>query len=124
MTDLSSAEFAAVANVDDIAEGQLLSVKTPAGEPICLVRHNGEIHAVSDCCTHSEFPISDGSLRPDGSVECTWHGARFDCRTGSVLKGPAEDSLPVYAVKVEQGRIFVGPRKSRGNGNADLGPGT
>ena len=111
MIDSSSNDFHPVADVADVAEGELVSVKSANGEPVCLVRHRGEILAVSDCCTHSEFPISDGSLRADGSVECTWHGARFDCRTGAVLKGPAEDPLPVYAVKVEGGKVLVGPRK-------------
>jgi len=107
----TDAGFFPVANVEDVAEGELLAVKTPGGEPVCLVRHRGEIHAVSDCCTHSEFPISDGSLRPDGSLECVWHGALFDCRSGAVRKGPAEDPLPVYEVKVEGGKVLVGPRK-------------
>jgi 3-phenylpropionate/trans-cinnamate dioxygenase ferredoxin component len=111
VVDSSNADFHPVADVEDIGEGQLLSVRTPGGEPVCILRHRGEIHAVSDCCTHSEFPISDGSLGPDGTLECTWHGARFDCRTGAVLKGPAEDPLPVYDVKVERGRVFVGARK-------------
>ncbi len=111
MVDVPNAEFHPVAEVDDVAEGELLTVKTPTGERVCLLKHRGEIHALSDCCTHSEFPISDGSLRADGSLECTWHGARFDCRTGAVLKGPAEDPLPVYEVKVEAGRVLVGPRK-------------
>jgi 3-phenylpropionate/trans-cinnamate dioxygenase ferredoxin subunit len=104
-------DFHPVANVDEVDEGELLSVKTASGEPVCLVRHRGEFHAVSDCCTHSEFPISDGSLSADGSLECTWHGARFDCRTGTVLKGPAEDPLPVYDVRVEGGKVLVGPRR-------------
>lgn len=118
MSQSTNSQFHPVADVDDVAEGELLSVKTPGGEPVCLLKHNGEIHAVSDCCTHSEFPISDGSLGPDGSLECTWHGARFDCRTGAVQKGPAEDPLPVYEVKVEGGKVFVGPRKRH------WGPGT
>jgi len=113
MADQTSPDFHTVADADDVGEGELLSVKTPAGEPVCLLRHDGEILAVSDCCTHSEFPISDGSLRPDGSVECTWHGALFDCRTGAVLRGPAEDPLPVYDVKVEGGKVLVGRRKRR-----------
>ena len=33
-------------------------------------------------CTHAEFLLSDGTLRNDGTLECAWHGARFDCRTG------------------------------------------
>jgi 3-phenylpropionate/trans-cinnamate dioxygenase ferredoxin subunit len=89
----------------------MLAVKAPNGEPVCIVKHRGEVYAVSDCCTHSEFPISDGSLRPDGSLECAWHGALFDCRTGAVRKGPAEDPLPVYEVTVEGGTVMVGPRK-------------
>ncbi|MFN2565478.1 MAG: Rieske (2Fe-2S) protein [Gemmatimonadaceae bacterium] len=117
---MSKSDFHPVADVDDIAEGELLSVKTPVGEPVCLLRHRGEIHAVSDCCTHSEFPISDGSLRPDGSLECTWHGARFDCRTGAVLKGPAEDPLPVYEVRLDGRTVLVGPRKR----SSEPGPGT
>ncbi len=120
MSHSTNSDFDPVADVDDVGEGELLSVRAPNGEPVCLVRYKGEIHAVSDCCTHSEFPISDGSLRPDGSLECVWHGARFDCRTGVVLKGPAEDPLPVYAVKVEGRSIFVGHRKGRsepGTGN-------
>ncbi|MDQ3950658.1 MAG: non-heme iron oxygenase ferredoxin subunit [Gemmatimonadota bacterium] len=111
MPQSTNSLFHPVADIDDVAEGELLGVKTPGGEQVCLFRHRGEIHAVSDCCTHSEFPISDGSLGPDGTLECTWHGARFDCRTGAVLKGPAEDPLPVYEVKVDSGKVLVGPRK-------------
>jgi nitrite reductase/ring-hydroxylating ferredoxin subunit len=111
MSHSTNSDYYPVADVQDVAEGKLVSVKTPDGEQVCLFRHDGEIHAVSDCCTHSEFPISDGSLGPDGSLECAWHGARFDCRTGAVRKGPAEDPLPVYEVKVEAGRVLVGPRK-------------
>jgi nitrite reductase/ring-hydroxylating ferredoxin subunit len=117
---LSDPEFHEVAKLEDLAEGDLLAVRTASGEPVCIVKHRGEIHAVSDCCTHSEFPISDGSLRPDGSLECTWHGALFDCRTGAVRRGPAEDPLPVYEVKVEGSKVLVGRRKR----DADLGPRT
>ncbi len=114
---MSEADFQPVADVDDVAEGELVGVTTASGEQVCLVRYRGEIHAVSNCCTHSEFPISDGSLRPDGSLECTWHGALFDCRTGAVRKGPAEDPLPVFDVKLEGGKVLVRPRKR----NRELG---
>jgi 3-phenylpropionate/trans-cinnamate dioxygenase ferredoxin component len=113
VADVSNDDFEQVADAEDIAEGELVAVTTPGGVPLCLVRHRAELYAVSDCCTHSEFPISDGSLGPDGTLECTWHGARFDCRTGAVLRGPAEDPLPVYEVKVERGKVYVGPRKRR-----------
>ncbi len=113
---MSDSDFYPVANAADIHADDLLAVKTPRGE-VCVFKYGGKIHAVSNCCTHSEFPISDGTLGPDGSLECVWHGARFDCRTGAVRKGPAEDPLPVYQVKVEGGKVLVGPRKP----HSDLG---
>ena len=121
MTAVSNEDFHPVADVGDVAEGELVSVKAPSGEPVCLLRHRGEFHALSDCCTHSEFPISDGSLGADGSLECTWQGARFDCRTGAVLKGPAEDPLPVYDVKIDGTKVLVGPRKRHNLGPATSG---
>ena len=41
--------------------------------------HGGRIGAVTDLCTHQAFPMSEGTLEPDGTIECAWHGARFDC---------------------------------------------
>jgi 3-phenylpropionate/trans-cinnamate dioxygenase ferredoxin subunit len=105
-------DFYPVANAADLHDDDLVAVKTPHGE-VCLLKYEGEVYAVSNCCTHSEFPISDGVLGRDGSLECVWHGARFDCRTGAVRRGPAEDPLPVYRVKVEGGTVFVGPRQER-----------
>ena len=53
-------------------------------------------------------------VRPEvlGTLECIWHGARFDCATGRVCRGPAEDPLPVFAVRIEGDRVLVGPKAS------------
>lgn len=103
------AAFTDVAAAADIAEGALLGVTLPGGVPVCLYNRDGEIGAVGGQCTHAEFPIADGVLHADGTIECVWHGARFDCRTGAVRRHPATDPLPVYAVRVESGRVLVGP---------------
>lgn len=103
--------FDVVAYAADLAEGEVLGVETPRGEKVCLVNVRGEICAVHDVCTHAEFPMHEGSLLPDGTLECVWHGARFDPRTGAATKGPAVDPLPTYAVRVENGEIMIGPRK-------------
>jgi len=102
--------FADVASVAEVAEGTLLGVTLPEGEEICLYNRGGEIGAVGGVCTHAEFPMTNGTLRDDGTIECGWHGARFDCRTGAVRQAPALDPLPVFAVRVEHGRVLVGPR--------------
>ena len=109
MSDTGAATFADVAAARDVAEGKLLGAKLPDGTRICLYNQRGTIGAVSGTCTHAEYPMDMGSLRADGTIECGWHGARFDCRTGAVCRPPATDPLPVYEVRVENGRVLVGP---------------
>jgi len=96
----------------ELPPGALRGVVKGDGTRVCLANVNGVIHALGDVCTHQEFAMSDGVLLPDGSIECAWHGARFDCRTGKALRIPATEALPVFAVTVENGAILVGERRS------------
>jgi nitrite reductase/ring-hydroxylating ferredoxin subunit len=105
-------EFEPLADVGDLPEGAMVGVQRSDGEQVCVFNYRGTIGAVGNECTHAEFLLSDGALRADGTLECVWHGARFDCRTGRVCRGPAEDPVPVFEVRVEDGRVLVGPRKA------------
>lgn len=100
-------EFADVASVADVPVGELLGVTMPDGAAVCLYNLQGEIGAVSGVCTHAEFAMSAGTLHADGTIECVWHGAQFDCRTGAVRRQPATEALPVFDVRVEGDRVFV-----------------
>jgi nitrite reductase/ring-hydroxylating ferredoxin subunit len=111
-----SAEFEVVASISDIAEGTLLQRVRSSGDAVCLVRHNGVISAVSDICTHQHFSMSLGELLSDGTLQCAWHGARYDCHTGEVKQVPAVSPLPVFQVRLEAGQILVGPRCKRVDG--------
>jgi nitrite reductase/ring-hydroxylating ferredoxin subunit len=104
-----TAIFVDVAATRDLPDGKLLGVKLPDGTRVCLYNRLGSIGAVGGTCTHSEYPMDAGTLRADGTIECGWHGARFDCRTGAVCRPPAVDPLPVYEVRIENGRVLVGP---------------
>ena len=101
--------FIDVAALDEIPEMGVLGVDGPDGRAICLVRFGGEVAAFADECTHQAFPLSAGEVRADGTLECVWHGARFDCLTGAVRREPATDSLTPYPVRVDGGRVLVGP---------------
>lgn len=107
-------EWERVATLDQLPEGAVLGVTAPGGRAVCLFNHRGEIGAMHDCCTHAEFAMSEGALHADGTIECVWHGARFDCRTGAVRKAPAVDPITVYEVKVEDGAVYVGGVKKPG----------
>jgi 3-phenylpropionate/trans-cinnamate dioxygenase ferredoxin subunit len=112
----SADEFEPVALVSEIAEGSVVQRVRPSGDAVCLVRRNGEISAVSDICTHQHFSMSLGDLLEDGTLQCAWHGARYDCRTGEVRQVPATSPLPVFQVRLEGDHILVGPRCSRVDG--------
>jgi 3-phenylpropionate/trans-cinnamate dioxygenase ferredoxin subunit len=111
-----SADFEVVAAIGDIAEGSVLQRVRSSGDAVCLVRQNGEISALSDICTHQHFSMSLGDLLGDGTLQCAWHGARYDCRTGEVKQVPAVSPLPVFQVRLEDGQILVGPRCKRIDG--------
>lgn len=89
------------------------SVRAPDGEPVCLVLCDGDIRALRDRCTHQAFPLSEGTVMPDGTIECAWHGARFNCETGAAVRGPATGSVARYDVRVVDGWICIGPQLPR-----------
>ena len=61
--------------------------------PIYLIRESENFNALSSKCTHRACTI-----RPAGKVlVCPCHGSEF-AFDGSVLKGPARESLPSYKV--------------------------
>lgn len=104
-----SRAFVRVASLSQLPKGSLLGVTGPAGERVCLVNCDGEIRAVGDECPHQGFALSAGELLPDGEIECVWHGARFDSRSGEPTRGPADSPLERYEVRVEHGGVLLGP---------------
>ena len=102
--------FARVAKLGELPENGLLGVTLPDGERVCLVRDQGAVRAVGDECPHQGFALSSGELLGDGTIECVWHGARFDCRSGAVLRGPAEEPLTLFETRVLGDDVFVGRR--------------
>ena len=109
-------EFETVASLNDLAEGMVLQRVRSSGDAVCLVRFQNEISALSDICTHQHFSMSLGDVLDDGTLQCAWHGARYDCRTGEVKQVPATSPLPVFQVRLEGDQILVGPRCKRVDG--------
>ncbi len=103
--------FEKLASVDDIPVEGVLAVVRSDGQRLCLIRSQGRISAVADTCTHQEFEMSLGDVLPDGTIQCAWHGARFDCATGDVRQGPATSPLPMFDVIVDGSGVHVGPKK-------------
>ena len=105
--------FEAVASVNQIPPEGVLAVVRSDGRLLCLIRSHGRVSAVADNCTHQDFEMALGDVLPDGTIQCAWHGARFDCATGEVKQGPAPEPLPVYEVRLEGVQVLVGPLSAR-----------
>lgn len=97
----------------DIPDEGTLSVVLSSGDRVCLIRRGNEVSALQDECTHQGMPLSAGEVLEDGTIECPWHGARFDCVTGAVRRGPAEEDVKAYEVSVDGESVLVKERSPR-----------
>ncbi len=100
-----SSDFAKVAQVNEIEPGQMKAVNYN-NETVCIANVDGQYYAIDNICSHEQGPLADGTIE-NFEVECPWHGARFDIRTGKVLSPPAETDLARYEVKIEGNDILV-----------------
>ena len=77
--------------------------------PAVLVRlPDGNYKALSAKCTHMGCTVAFESKEDDLLCEC--HGSIFNLN-GKVLKGPAVEPLPVYAVSIAGDKIYVSVKK-------------
>ena len=100
--------FENLASVDEIPDEGTLAVRRSDGLPICLIKWQGQVTAIADNCTHQDFEMALGDVLPDGTIQCAWHGARFDCSSGAVRQGPATDAIQTFPVKIDGKRVMVG----------------
>ena len=92
-------------SVDSLAEGKMFSLDH-GNKKILLSNMNGKILATDRICTHAEADLSTGILT-DGGLTCPLHLSVFDLDTGKPQNPPAEDSLQIYKIKLEDNNILV-----------------
>ncbi len=95
-----------VGKTSDITTGKMVKVSVD-GREILVANVDGTYYAIDDTCTHAGASLAEGKL--DGcTVTCGWHGAQFDCKSGSLTKFPAKiRDLTSYAISIEAEDIFV-----------------
>ena len=73
---------------------------------VAVARHEDEIFAVQDLCSHAAVPLSEGEV-DDCTVECWLHGSRFDLRTGKPTGLPATEPIATFPVDLRDGDVYV-----------------
>lgn len=90
---------------DNLGEGQTLRAQVD-GVVVTIVRHQDELFAVQEFCTHRFGPLSEGTCT-GGKLTCPWHRSQFDLRTGRPTDGPAKEPLKTFEVAAREGRIRI-----------------
>jgi nitrite reductase/ring-hydroxylating ferredoxin subunit/uncharacterized membrane protein len=73
---------------------------------LVLARTEAGYIVFDDRCPHRGGSLAGGVMIA-GTVQCPWHGSQFDCRTGSIKAGPAEQPIRTYPVTQEQGQVLL-----------------
>jgi len=94
-----------VAAAGDVPPGELMAV-TANNEQVVLANVDDEIFALEDRCSHQDFPLSSGELL-GCEVECAYHGATFDLRTGRATRLPALRPVRTFPVGVVDGEVYL-----------------
>jgi nitrite reductase/ring-hydroxylating ferredoxin subunit len=98
--------FVQVAKIDDVPPGSATVVEVK-GIDIALINSGGEIYAIGNECTHAGGSLGDGELVEENQIECPLHGSVFDITSGEVVVGPADEPVPSFPTKVENGVVSV-----------------
>ena len=99
-----------VCAADDIAAGEAKRVDI-AGHRLCVVRIGDDFYVIGDRCSHEDYSLAEGEIfEEEREIECWKHGSTFSLETGEPQSLPATKPVPVYDVRVNDGRVLVTPR--------------
>jgi len=101
-----------IGSPEELVDGKPVRV-TVGEQQVLLVKADDEVFAVGNQCTHQGAGLDRGVVKIAGSVKtvtCPAHGSMFNLETGKPMRPPATKPVPVYDVKVEDGRVFARPR--------------
>ena len=92
-----------VCAASDVACGTVKAVDLE-GRAVLIVNVDGDFHAIANQCGDSPLPLQFSTLEGT-ELRCSWHGCRYDVRSGQRLDG--SERLAVFPVAVENGQVRV-----------------
>lgn len=91
--------------VEELSPGEIRAVDA-GNDPVLVVNVDGEFYAVSNRCGESPLPLAFSAL--DGTtLVCSWHGCRYDVRSGIRDDQSGGDRIRVYPVRVNAGIVEI-----------------
>lgn len=98
-------------------EPDSLTAHKVAGKVMVVWRSkDGGITALDNRCAHKRFPLSEGKLLPDGTLECAYHGLCYNTKgkCTSIPSQPGQDIPPqakvtAFPIIEQDGLVWVWP---------------
>lgn len=97
-----------VCAVSELSPSEALRVELDGVAIAVVIDSAGAVHAIGDTCTHGDISLAEGFVE-DGTLECWAHGSKFELTTGKPLTLPAYEPVPVFAVEVIDGEVYIDP---------------
>lgn len=91
--------------IDDVLEDCALKVEV-GDHAYAVFNVAGSYFVTDDTCTHGPGSLGEGELYGE-IIECNFHGGQFNVRTGEVAGPPCMEPVKTYAVRVEDGAVFI-----------------
>jgi nitrite reductase (NADH) small subunit len=103
---ISMTTWKTICHVDDIPTLGSRRVSRPEGLDVAVFKNDtGKVFALLDRCPHKGGPLSQGMVFGT-SVACPLHNWTIGLCNGQAA-APDEGSTPAFAVKVENGQVFL-----------------
>ncbi|MBA3297228.1 MAG: Rieske 2Fe-2S domain-containing protein [Acidobacteria bacterium] len=87
-----------------LADGEMKAVEMD-GTSILVAHVGTDYYAVANRCGDSPLPLEYSALS-GAELTCSWHGCRYDVRTGARLDVGGE-RIRVFPVRVDEGRVRI-----------------
>jgi nitrite reductase (NADH) small subunit len=113
-SNLTMNDWLEIGPIEDIPHQGARIVETPAGDIAVFRTLEDEVFALHDRCPHKGGPLSQGIVH-GRRVACPLHNWVISLETGEAV-APDTGCARVYAVKVEAGRVYLGPIAKTGGG--------
>ena len=65
-----------------------------------LIHQDGEFYLLDNLCPHKAAALCDGDVHGD-TIECPWHKARFDIKTGTGLTPLAGQGVKSWPLSIQ-----------------------
>jgi nitrite reductase/ring-hydroxylating ferredoxin subunit len=103
---MSGRHFVSVIALEKLRVSYVTRVNV-AGRAVVLTHTSDGVNAFDGTCTHADYKFVTSRLKDGREIECPFHGACFDARTGAAMSGPTKKPLECFDVEINDGIVSI-----------------